>query len=58
MLKIAAVMAFVTGSAIAQIANGGTNGGQSRVPDSGSSIVLLGIAATSCLLFARNRIKK
>jgi hypothetical protein len=59
MLKITALAAFVTVTAIAQTQNGGsTNGGTVSVPDAGSSVILLGIAATGCILFARNRIKR
>jgi hypothetical protein len=48
-LAVVALTLAAGGVAHAQIA---------PVPDGGSSLLLVGIAATGCLLFARHRLKK
>jgi hypothetical protein len=55
-LKVLSLTLLLSGTAYA--VNGGANGGAVAVPDTGSSAVLIGIAATACVLMARSRFKK
>lgn len=56
-LKVLSLTLLLSGTAYA-VNGGGPNGGIVQVPDSGSSAVLIGIAATACVLLARSRFKK